>query len=102
MKKLFKEIKENLKKQKNNLPFITIAGIMVGVLIIFMGKYFTEDTSTVYGEDQLNNKTTEVSSTEEQYKHYKKLIEDNTILVLTDKSDKDKLLGMTKDIPYDK
>ena len=41
-------------------------------------------------------------STEEQYKHYKKLIEDNTILVLTDKSDEDKLLGMTKDIAYDK
>ena len=39
---------------------------------------------------------------EEEYKHYKKLIEDNTILVLTDKSDEDKLLGMTKDIPYDK
>lgn len=68
MKGLFKEIKENLKKQKNNLPFITIAGIMVGVLIIFMGKYFSGETSTVYGEDQLNSKTTEASSTEEQYK----------------------------------
>ena len=39
---------------------------------------------------------------EEEYKHYKDLIEENTILVLTDKSDQDKLLGMTKDIPYDK
>ena len=39
---------------------------------------------------------------ENEYKHYKNLIEDNTILVLTDKSDKDKLLGMTKDIAYDK
>lgn len=39
---------------------------------------------------------------EKEYKHYKNLIEDNTILVLTDKSDKDKLLGMTKDIAYDK
>ena len=39
---------------------------------------------------------------EEEYKHYKNLIEENTILVLTDKSDEDKLLGMTKDIAYDK
>ena len=39
---------------------------------------------------------------EEDYKHYKNLIEENTILVLTDKSDEDKLLGMTKDITYDK
>lgn len=39
---------------------------------------------------------------EEGYNHYSKLIEDNTILLLTDQSDEDKLLGMTIDIPYDK
>lgn len=39
---------------------------------------------------------------EEEYNHYSKLIEDNTILSLTDKCDEDKLLGMTIDIPYDK
>lgn len=39
---------------------------------------------------------------EEGYNHYSKLIEDNTILLLTDHSDEDKLLGMTIDIPYDK
>jgi len=39
---------------------------------------------------------------EEDYNHYSKLIEDNTILLLTDQSDEDKLLGMTIDIPYDK
>ena len=33
-------------------------------------------------------------------KHYNHLIEDNNILVLTDNSGKDKLLGMTKDILY--
>lgn len=64
---MFKEFKENLKKQKNNLPFLTIAGIMIGVLIIFMGKYFLGETSTVYSENQVNN-TTEISSTEEEYK----------------------------------
>lgn len=37
-----------------------------------------------------------------EYEHYTKMIEDNTILVLTDKLDKDKLLGMNVDIPYDK
>lgn len=39
---------------------------------------------------------------EEEYQHYKKLIDQNTILTLTDKSDEDKLLGMTIDLPYDK
>lgn len=39
---------------------------------------------------------------EDEYNHYSKLIEDNTILLLTDKSDEDKLLGITIDIPYDK
>ncbi|MEG1254835.1 DUF2326 domain-containing protein [Clostridium sp.] len=38
---------------------------------------------------------------EEDYENYKALIDENTILVLTDTSDEDKLLGMTKDIPYD-
>lgn len=64
---MFKDIKNNLKKQKNNLPFITIAGVMVGVLIIFMGKYWGGETKTVYGEDAVNKKA-EVSSAEEQYK----------------------------------
>ncbi len=67
MRVLFKDIKNNLKKQKNNLPFITIAGVMVGVLIIFMGKYWGGETKTVYGEDAVNKKA-EVSSAEEQYK----------------------------------
>ncbi|ADU32522.1 DUF2326 domain-containing protein [Evansella cellulosilytica] len=39
---------------------------------------------------------------EEEYLYYKKLIDMNTILTLTDKSDEDKLLGMTIDLPYDK
>ncbi len=39
---------------------------------------------------------------EEEYNYYSKIIEDNTVLLLTDKSDEDKLLGMTIDIPYDK
>lgn len=38
----------------------------------------------------------------DEFEHYKNLIYDNTILELTDRSDEDKLLGMTKDIPYDK
>ncbi|MDO4926747.1 MAG: DUF2326 domain-containing protein [Turicibacter sp.] len=37
-----------------------------------------------------------------EFERIKRLIEKNTILELTDSSDKDKLLGMTKDIPYDK
>ena len=67
MRVLFKDIKNNLKKQINNLPFITIAGVLVGVLIIFMGKYWGGETKTVYGEDAVNKKA-EVSSAEEQYK----------------------------------
>lgn len=39
---------------------------------------------------------------EEEFNHYSKLIEDNTILLFTDKCDEDKLFGMTIDIPYDK
>lgn len=39
---------------------------------------------------------------EEGFNYYKTLIEENTILVLTDKSDEDKLLGMQIDLPYDK
>lgn len=39
---------------------------------------------------------------EEGFNYYKDLIEENTILVLTDKSDEDKLLGMQIDLPYDK
>jgi len=38
---------------------------------------------------------------EENYSYYKKIIDDNTILVLTDESDKNKLLGETIDLPYD-
>lgn len=39
---------------------------------------------------------------QEGFDYYKNLIEENTILVLTDKSDEDKLLGMQIDLPYDK
>lgn len=37
----------------------------------------------------------------EVYAYYKNLIYDNTRLILTDKSDEDKLLGMTVDLQYD-
>lgn len=37
----------------------------------------------------------------EVYEYYKNLIYDNTRLILTDKSDEDKLLGMTVDLQYD-
>lgn len=38
----------------------------------------------------------------EEFQHYVQLIEQNTILTLTDESNEDKLLGMTIDLPYDK
>ena len=50
----------------------------------------------------VKNQLIEPGWEDSMYKHYKNLIEENTILVLTDKSDEDKLLGMTKDIAYDK
>lgn len=65
---MFNEIKESIKKQKKNLPFLTIAGIMVGILIIFMGKYFSSETLDVYSKDQESIKGVGMTSAEEEYK----------------------------------
>lgn len=39
---------------------------------------------------------------EEDFLHFKKVIEENTVLSLTDRSEKEKLLGFNVDLPYNK